>query len=86
MRAALVENSVFPLALAQTGSRLVGSGPTDGYTTAFLPLPPQMRPLQPSLRGQPTWSARRPRWSAPAMGHRRRVGGGGIPPTGVGDS
>ena len=86
MRAALVKNSVLALAPAQTGSRLAGSGPTDGCATAFSPLPPQMRPSQPSLRGQPAQSARRPRWSAPATGHRRRVGGGGVPPAGVGDS
>ena len=86
MRAALVKNSVLALAPAQTGSRLAGSGPTDGCATAFSPLPPQMRPSQPSLRRQPAQSARRPRWSAPATGHRRRVGGGGVPPTGVGDS
>ena len=27
-----------------------------------------------------------PRWSVPQMRHRRRVGGGGVPPAGVGDS
>ena len=35
------------LAPAQTGSRLVGSGPTDGYATVFSPLPQQMRPSKP---------------------------------------
>ena len=86
MRVALVENSVLALAAAQTGSGLAGSGPTDGCATVFSPLPPQMRPSQPSLRGQPAQSARRPRWQAPTTRHRRRVGGGGVPPTGVGDS
>ena len=86
MRAALVKNSVLALAPAQIGSRLAGSGPTDGCATAFSPLPPQMRPSQPSLRGQPAQSARLPRWSAPATGHCRRVCGGGVPPAGIGDS
>ena len=86
MRAASVENSVLALAPAQTGSRLAGLGPTDGCATAFSPLPPQMRPSEQSVRGQPTQSARRPRWSAPATKHCRRVCGGGVPPTGVGDS
>ena len=83
--AALVENSAPPLAPAQTGSRLVGSGPTDGYTV-FPPLPQHMRPSKQSVRGQPTQSTRRPRWSAPATGHCRRVCGGGVPPTSIGDS
>ena len=86
MRTALGEKSALALAPAQTGCRLVGLGPTDGCATAFSPLPPQMRPSQPSLRGQAVQSTRRPRWSAPATGHRKRVGGGGVPPAGVGDS
>ena len=57
MRPASVENSVLALAPAQLGSRLAGSGPTDGCATAFSPLPPQMRPSEQSVRGQPAQSA-----------------------------
>ena len=52
-----MKNSVLALAPAQTGSRLAGSGPTDGCATAFSPLPPQMRPSEQSVRGQPAQSA-----------------------------